>query len=69
MDIWFSIIGKTILKMILPGTILVGGYVFACRRYDRKPSGRIIYYILSFLFLISIFASIGELWQSQSLVK
>jgi hypothetical protein len=69
MDIWFSIIGGTVLKMILPGTILVGGYIYACKRFDRNVNPRIVYYILSFLFLVSVFASIGELWESQSFVK
>lgn len=66
MDIWFTLIGGALGRMILPGIVLIGTYMFLCKRWNKPVNGKIIYYILSVLFLISIFASIGDIWDSQS---
>jgi len=67
MEIWFSLIGGAIGRMILPGIIFIGGYAFLCKRWGKPMNGKIVYYIVSILFLMSIFASIGDIWDSQAL--
>ncbi len=66
MDIWFTLIGGALGRMILPGIVFIGGYVWFCKRHNKPVNGKIVYYICSVLFLISIFASIGDIWDSQS---
>ena len=65
MDLWFSILFKTILKAAIPVGLAIAAYRLLCRRYGWPVRGQVIYYLVSIPLLIALLSSVGELLSAK----